>query len=178
MRKYLLSVLLLCLSVGFVQAQDETDSNQAFNVDANIQNPSTLINDGSIDLQVTGGKAPYTYKWTDQETSLKSNKATGLVEGIPYEVVVTDASGESVTQSYRIEAESITEHFNGFFKPLVNNMGSILFWGPFSSLGLYDPVVYADVKRVATPSWSVQTDEVYTLKKWLKSENSEVKKRR
>jgi AGCS family alanine or glycine:cation symporter len=176
MRKYLLSALLLCLTFGFVQAQEETDNNQAFEVNADIVNPSTLINDGSIELQVSGGSAPYTYKWTDQETSLKSNKATGLVEGISYDVIVTDSQGESVSQSYRIEAESITEHFNGFFKPLVDNMGAILFWDPFASLGLYDPVVYADVKRVATPSWSAQTDEVYTLKEWLKPEDAQVKK--
>ncbi|WP_304037757.1 amino acid carrier protein [Mesonia mobilis] len=154
----------------------QSDSNQDFEVEADIINPSSLINDGTIEIKVKGGTPPYTYKWTDQGTSLKSNKATGLVEGVPYEVVVTDSKGSSVTKSYRIEAESITEHFNGFFQPVVDNMSAVLFWDPFAAIGIYDPIIYADVKLIATPSWTAQTDEVYILQKWLKPEGSKVQK--
>ncbi len=174
MRKYLLSALFLCLSIGLMNAQ--SNENEDFDVKADLINPSSLINNGTIELTVKGGTPPYTYKWTNQSTSLKSNKATGLVEGIPYDVVITDAKGNSVTKSYRIKAESITEHFNGFFQPIVDNMSAVLFWDPFAALGIYDPVVYADVKLVATPSWSAQTDEIYTLQKWLKPEGTKVKK--
>ncbi|MAQ41150.1 amino acid carrier protein [Mesonia oceanica] len=174
MRKYLLSALFVCLSIGLINAQ--SDSNEDFDVKAEVTNPSTLINDGAIELKVLGGTPPYTYKWTNQGTSLKSNKATGLVEGIPYDVIITDAKGSSVTKSYRIKAESITEHFNGFFQPIVDSMSAILFWDPFAALGIYDPVVYSDVKLVAAPSWTAQTKQVYKLEKWLKPEGAKVKK--
>ena len=174
MRKYLLSALFLCFSISLMSAQ--SDDNADFEVEADLINPSSLINNGTIELTVEGGTPPYTYKWTDQSTSLKSNKATDLVEGIPYEVVITDSKGNSVTKSYRIEAESITEHFNGFFQPVVDNMSAVLFWDPFAAIGIYDPIIYADVKLIATPSWTAQTDEVYTLQKWLKPEGSKVQK--
>lgn len=174
MRKYLLSALFLCFSISLMSAQ--SDDNADFEVEADLINPSSLINNGTIELTVEGGTPPYTYKWTDQSTSLKSNKATDLVEGIPYEVVITDSKGNSVTKSYRIEAESITEHFNGFFQPVVDNMSAVLFWDPFAAIGIYDPVIYADVKLIATPSWSAKTTEIYTLQKWLKPEGSKVKK--
>ncbi|WP_439847399.1 amino acid carrier protein [Mesonia mobilis] len=154
----------------------QSDDNADFEVEADLINPSSLINNGIIELTVEGGTPPYTYKWTDQSTSLKSNKATDLVEGIPYEVVITDSKGNSVTKSYRIEAESITEHFNGFFQPVVDNMSAVLFWDPFAAIGIYDPIIYADVKLIATPSWTAQTDEVYILQKWLKPEGSKVQK--
>ena len=174
MRKYLLSALFLCFSISLMSAQ--SDDNADFEVEADLINPSSLINNGTIELKVEGGTPPYTYKWTDQSTSLKSNKATDLVEGIPYEVVITDSKGKSVTKSYRIEAESITEHFNGFFQPVVDNMSAVLFWDPFAAIGIYDPIIYADVKLIATPSWTAQTDEVYILQKWLKPEGSKVQK--
>lgn len=174
MRKYLLSALFLCFSISLMSAQ--SDDNSDFEVEADLTNPSSLINNGTIELTVKGGTPPYTYKWTDQSTSLKSNKATDLVEGVPYEVVITDSKGNSVTKSYRIEAESITEHFNGFFQPIVDNMSAVLFWDPFAAIGIYDPIIYADVKLIATPSWTAQTDEVYTLQKWLKPEGSKVQK--
>ena len=174
MRKYLLSALFLCFSISLMSAQ--SDDNSDFEVEADLTNPSSLINNGTIELTVKGGTPPYTYKWTDQSTSLKSNKATDLVEGVPYEVVITDSKGNSVTKSYRIEAESITEHFNGFFQPVVDNMSAVLFWDPFAAIGIYDPIIYADVKLIATPSWTAQTDEVYTLQKWLKPEGSKVQK--
>nr|WP_027885517.1 amino acid carrier protein [Mesonia mobilis] len=174
MRKYLLSALFLCFSISLMSAQ--SDDNSDFEVEADLTNPSSLINNGTIELTVKGGTPPYTYKWTDQSTSLKSNKATDLVEGIPYEVVITDSKGNSVTKSYRIDAESITEHFNGFFQPVVDNMSAVLFWDPFAAIGIYDPIIYADVKLIATPSWTAQTDEVYTLQKWLKPEGSKVQK--
>ena len=174
MRKYLLSALFLFFSISLMSAQ--SDDNSDFEVEADLTNPSSLINNGTIELTVKGGTPPYTYKWTDQSTSLKSNKATDLVEGVPYEVVITDSKGNSVTKSYRIEAESITEHFNGFFQPIVDNMSAVLFWDPFAAIGIYDPIIYADVKLIATPSWTAQTDEVYTLQKWLKPEGSKVQK--
>lgn len=168
MRKYLLSMLFsFSLLASF--AQD-------LQVKAKTDNPSKEINNGTIDLQVSGGVPPYTYKWSNQETSLHSSRAEGLTEGIPYSVMVTDSQGNSTTVVKTVKAKAITEHFNGTFAPIVETMGSILFWDPFAALGIYDPVVYADLKRVPAPEWTATVDAKFTLKKWLKPEGVKVKK--
>ncbi|MEM7484685.1 MAG: amino acid carrier protein [Bacteroidota bacterium] len=149
--------------------------SQELTVTGKTLNPSNGINDGAISLKVEGGKAPYTFKWSNQGTSLNATKATGLVEGIPYTVKVTDANGETVTKVFKVETEAITEIFNGFMTPAVSALGSILFWDPFAAVGIYDPVAYADMERIAIPNWSPDTENKYILKKWLKPESSQVK---
>jgi AGCS family alanine or glycine:cation symporter len=166
MRKYLLSLLLLFPVVSLF-AQD-------LEVEAKVGNPSLLINDGFIDLKVTGGTPPYSYKWDNQSTSLSSQRSEGITEGIPNTVVVTDAAGTSVTRSYKIEAEAITEHFNGTFVPIVASIEKVLFWDLFSAIGIYDPVMYADARRVPTPGWSPDVQNRFVLKQWLKPEGSSV----
>lgn len=184
MRKYLLSALFLCTAIVAIQAQvnvraqDNTGDrdSQALKVKSEIINPSDLINDGEIRLEVTGGVEPYTYKWSNQETSLTSNKASKLTEGIDYTVIITDAGQNTVTKSYRIPAESITENFNGAFTPIVDNMGAILFWDPFTAIGVYDPIVYADEKNVSIPGWENGIEDKFILKSWNIAEGSHVAK--
>jgi AGCS family alanine or glycine:cation symporter len=173
MRKYLLSFLFFLLIFSSLQAQEDFNEKD-IKVVPELINPSDLINDGIIELNVTGGVPPYTFKWSDQGTSLKSNKATGVVEGIDYTVVITDAEQNTLTKSYRIPAESITENFNGAFKPIVDNLASILFWDPFSAIGLYDPIVYADEKNVSIPNWYSGIQDAYKLEKWLVKEGEHV----
>ncbi|MDO6492748.1 MAG: amino acid carrier protein [Cellulophaga sp.] len=148
---------------------------QDFSVEGKVFNPSNSINDGVIKLEVSGGEAPYTYKWSNQSTPLSSNKATGLVEGISYTCIISDSSGKSVTKVFTVESEAITEVFNGTMTPAVSALGSVLFWDPFAAIGIYDPVVYADSKRVGIPNWSPELDDKFTLKKWLKSNGEKVK---
>ena len=166
MRKYLLSLLFLFPIVS-LSAQD-------LEVEAEVGNPSKLINDGFIDLKVTGGTPPYSYKWDNQATPLSSNRSEGLTEGIPNTVVITDAAGSSITRSYKIEAEAITETFNGTFVPIVASIEKVLFWDLFSAIGIYDPVMYADARRVPTPGWSPDVQDRFVLKQWMKPEGSSV----
>ncbi|HSI69865.1 MAG TPA: amino acid carrier protein [Gillisia sp.] len=168
MRKYLLS-LFFSFSILSLFAQE-------LDVKANIGNPSNIINDGFIELEVTGGVPPYTYKWDDQGTALHSPRAQGLAEGVPVNVIITDAEGTSTTRSYKVEAQAITEHFNGSFKPIVASMEKVLFWDLFSAIGIYDPVVYADVKNVPTPGWTAGIEDRFILKQWLKPENTRIEK--
>lgn len=151
-------------------------SAQELEVTGKTYNPSSNINDGVIELEVNGGTAPFTYKWSNQDTPLGSKRAMGLVEGVSYSVVVTDATGESVTKVFKVDTEAITEVFNGAMTPAVGALGSVLFWDPFAALGIYDPVAYADLKRVAIPGWSPDVENKYTLKKWLKSDGEKIRK--
>jgi len=140
--------------------------SQVLVINEKTGNASDLINDGFVELEVTGGTPPYTYKWSNPATPLNSSNATGLVEGLPYHVVVTDSRGISESRTFRIKPKRITEHFNGAAVPLVENLGSFLFWDPFSAIGIYDPVVYADVKKVPITGWEPGVEGLFTLKEW------------
>src|SRR5690554_4378243 len=168
MKKTLLSFLALILPIILF--------SQDINVEAVVSNPSKNINDGVITLNVTGGTEPYTYRWSNQNTPLKSNRSTGLTEGIPYSVVVTDADGNTKTAVFTVKTEAITEVFNGTMTPAVSALGSVLFWDPFAAIGIYDPVVYADSKRIGIPNWTNEVDNKYELKKWLKEDGVHVYK--
>ncbi|WP_442844737.1 amino acid carrier protein [Leeuwenhoekiella sp. H156] len=149
---------------------------QDLKVTADVSNPTTQINDGVAELKVTGGTPPYSYKWSNQNTPLSSNSASGLTEGIEHYVVVTDAAGNEVAEEFKIETESIVEVFNGTMTPAVAGLGSVLFWDPFAAVGLYDPVIYADLKMIAIPGWETGTPFKYTLKEWLVADGGKVKK--
>ncbi|WP_445382727.1 amino acid carrier protein [Robiginitalea sp. IMCC43444] len=166
--KYFYTVLLAFFSL-MAGAQD-------LQVKETISNPSNNINDGVIKLEVSGGRPPYTFRWSNQQTPLSSNKSTGLTEGIAYDVVIIDARGTSVTKEYTVPTEAITEVFNGAMTPAVGALGSILFWDPFDAIGIYDPVVYADVKKIGIPGWSPEVTDKFVLKRWIKAEGEKVKK--
>lgn len=148
--------------------------SQELQIEARITNPSNEINDGQITLKVLNGISPYTYKWSNQETPLSSPVSTNLVEGMPYTVTVTDAEGKSTTQSFTVETEAIAEAFNGLFKPLVDKLGSVLFWDPFAFIGIYDPIIYADSKYLFAPDWNAETTHRFELKKWFVEDNKQV----
>ncbi len=149
--------------------------SQTLIVQDRISNPTHLINDGVIELTVSGGEPPYSYKWSNQNTPLNSNISRELVEGITYKVEVSDASGAAVTKKYKVPTDAITEKFNGTFSPIVSGIGSVLFWDPFSAIGIYDPVVYADGRDVPIRAWQPGIQGRYSVKEWLKSEGAEVK---
>lgn len=149
---------------------------QDLEVKAKLINPSSEIDNGKIELKVIDGEEPFTYKWSKEDVSLSSSSASDLVEGIPYTVTVTDASGKTFTGEYTIKAESVAETFNGTFKPVVANLGKVLFWDPFAAVGLYDPVVYKDFEQIFAPGWNADTQERFKLEKWLVEDKTKVKK--
>lgn len=165
-QRYILPLFLLLTSLVY---------SQELIVNEKLINPTKSINDGIIELDVSGGTPPYTYKWSNQNTSLDSNRSENLTEGVEYSVVVTDASGNSIEKSYEVSAESITERFNGSFTPLVGVVSKILFWDPFAAIGLHDPVIYAEHFNVYDSRWEPGIEGVFVLEQWLKADGEKVK---
>jgi alanine or glycine:cation symporter, AGCS family len=151
-------------------------ANSPLNVQYSLVNLSKDINNAAIDLKVEGGVPPYQYYWSDQGTSLESSRARRLTEGMTYDVVVSDAEGNSVELSIKIPAESVVEKFNGNFKPIVDWMGGILFWDMFAALRLHDPVVYESSKYLFVPGWQPEQSDRYTLSRWVANNGAEVNK--
>lgn len=166
MKNYLLALISALLPI-FIFAQDLNIKGETFN-------PSANINDGVIKINVNGGVPPYTYRWDNQSTSLSSNEAIGLTEGVPYTVIVTDAVGNTETAVYTVNSEAITEIFNGLMTPAVSALGGVLFWDPFAAIGVYDPVVYSDFEHVGVPGWVSGIDDKFTLKNWLQPNEAHV----
>lgn len=165
----IVNVVFAFFTMAFCFAQELTVTGKTYN-------PSSQINDGVVELTADGGVPPYNFKWSNQETPQSSKRASGLVEGVAYSVIITDAEGTSVTKVFKVETEAITEIFNGAMTPAVSALGSVLFWDPFAALGIYDPVAYTDMIRIPIPNWSPDMKNKYVLKEWLKAEGSKVKK--
>jgi len=163
---WFLTSLFFMLSLS-INAQDDERKESDLKVTLDLNNPTREINDGVTMVNVEGGKAPYTYKWTKQSTSLQSNKSTGITEGQEESVTVTDANGVSVTKKFKIPAEAITEVVNSKVQPAVDFLGGILFWDPFAAVGIYDPVVYTNDREIPIPNWDATTSKTFSLKQWL-----------
>src|SRR5690554_3498232 len=156
--RLLLSLLLFITSI--TQAQE-------FVVNEKIKNLTDVINDGVIELEVSGGVPPYTYKWSDQSTALTSHKAEGLTEGVTYSVLITDAAGNSVSKEYSVATTTIAEQFNGTFTPIVSSVSSVLFWDPFAAMGLHDPMVYENGVAVLHPNGDPVKNGIPFIVIWL-----------
>jgi outer membrane protein OmpA-like peptidoglycan-associated protein len=82
-----------------------TEKTTSLNVFAKFvsENKCAEAKDGIAEVDVTGGKAPYTYKWSpgNATTSKIENLGAGL-----YSVTVTDAKGQTASTSVNIPAPS------------------------------------------------------------------------
>lgn len=178
MNKILRLVLIPFFLIALLQSNLQANSsptNDSLKVEVEVINPSSTINNGEIILKVSGGKEPYQYRWSNQNTALTASKATGLIEGKEYTVRISDANNQVLDKKITIEAESITENFNAVFDPVVEVMGNVLFWDPFAAIGLYDPVVMTDQEMIRTPDWNARTDKIFILKEKLVADGEQVK---
>lgn len=174
MTKYSLLSLFIFILGSFASAQHS--AKEAFEVQVEWTNPDSEINNGTAKVIVKGGTAPYLYKWSNVETPLASDESHGLIEGMKHSVLVTDAEGNSVSKTFKIPAESITEIFNSGVQPAVDVLGAVLFWDAFASIGLYDPVIYASHKDVLLPRISKAPQESFLVKSWLVDHETQVEK--
>jgi hypothetical protein len=87
-----------CAALG---AYTIDDPDMPLVLNATVTNASSATSaDGSIDITVTGGTSPYSYEWSNGETTAD---ITDLLPG-DYDVEVTDANGCVVTMNYTITA--------------------------------------------------------------------------
>lgn len=104
------------LAVGTygVTVTDASTPSKSVALQINVTGPSTDITipgivtnskgtDGAIDVSVTGGTSPYTYKWEDGPTT---DDRTGLAPNT-YTLVVTDANGCTKSTSFTVVIDSI-----------------------------------------------------------------------
>ncbi len=167
--------VLFTLFIYFI-SNAQVSSGGKMTIKLELQNPSSEINNGIAKVSVQGGEAPYEYKWSNVNTDLESSKSVGLIEGMNHSVTISDAEGNNTSKTFKIPAESITEIFNSKVQPAVDVLGAILFWDPFATLGIYDPVVYTSSKSISLPKEEVGAHEKFLLKKWLVEDGAEVKK--
>lgn len=140
-----------------------------------LSNDSEKLDDGRAQLVDVQGTPPFTYKWSNPTTELDSDNSSGLTEGIPFSVVIIDATGKSTTLTDVVPAESTEERINSVFLPFVNGLTSVLFWDPFSAIGIYDPVIYADEHRVFAAGYKRDDINKIFIQKWYAPEGAEVK---
>lgn len=64
---------------------------------------------GEAQVTVTGGTAPFSYSWSNGDTSAT---ATGLLGGIPYTVTITDAAGCTTTETVTVPFPTNTHNLS------------------------------------------------------------------
>ena len=150
----------------FTYAQKET--SDSLKLEIKYSNKSLNIQDGFAKAYITGGKQPFSYKWSNRNTDLKSNTSEGLTEGQEYSLTVTDADKNSVSQLFKISAESADEKINAFFVPIVNFMAKYLMGDIFAALNLYDPTIYDnDGNAIHYPNGDARTMSIPLVVIWL-----------
>jgi len=181
MWKNILTVIIILFCVHLSMAQEINNSNNkvesgenkkeentSLNVRFSIDDASEDINDGVIILNVTGGKKPYQYKWSEQSASFESPVFEGVTEGLSVYVTVTDAANNQEELKIKVPANSTSERINSIFKPIVNMMSNVLFWDPFAAMNLYDPVVYNENGTPVTyPNGEKKKNSIPFIVVWL-----------
>lgn len=176
MIKSRLFAFLALLLISFTNSIAQVQSADEMVVHLELLNPSSEINNGIAKVEIEGGLAPFQYKWSNVNTPLIDAESVGLIEGMEHSVIISDASGNTVSKKFTIPAKSITEIFNSKVQPAVDVLGAILFWDAFATIGVYDPVVYTSYKNIPLPPLEGTTDEEYQVKKWLVSGGSQVER--
>lgn len=82
---------------NFSVTQPTALSSSAIKVDDT--NPSAVVGNGTIDLNVTGGTAPYTYAWSGPGGFTASNQDLSNLNYGSYTVTITDANGCKSTRT-------------------------------------------------------------------------------
>ncbi len=138
--------------------------NAQMQVEIAFQNPSDEIRDASAVASIQHGVPPFRFQWSKKDVAMNSDTASGLDEGMKYNLVVTDANGSTTSTDFTVPASSLTERLNAFFIPLVDAISVVLLWDPFAAIGVYDPIVYqSDGSPLLHPNGEVVTQDCWLV---------------
>ena len=154
-------IVLFC---GLFTAQNAL----ALKAHLDMSNDSRLINDARAKVVIDQGVPPYNFKWSKQSVAQNKDECSGLTEGLPVHVTITDASGATLTLTGVTPASNAEEDLNTAVLPIVNDLGSVLFWDPFAAIGIYDPVIYNDNGQPSLyPNGDVRKTSIPFIVVWL-----------
>ncbi len=164
MKKVILFVFSVLMLTNILVSQ----TAEKLSLEITVVNLSTNISDGEATANVRGGIAPYTYKWSNQSTYLKSSTSVGMTEGKKYFLKVTDAAGDSIIEEIYIPAVSINENINATFIPVVDFMANIILADIFAMTGIYDPIIYDEAGNpMCYPNGDAKSMKIPFVVVWL-----------
>jgi AGCS family alanine or glycine:cation symporter len=87
-------------------------------------------------------------------------------------------SGNSFSQEPdgSVQEETISDKINSSFQPVVDGLGLVLFWDPFESIGVYDPIVYREKAIVRAPGWENDKVQKISVAEWFVADGDDVQK--
>ena len=133
----------LLLSFSSLKAERISNDNGSIVVEFLFDNPTDSINNVEASVYVLKGGG-VSCKWSKSSVALSDTFAQGFTEGIPFNVIVYNSTGDSLFIEREVEAESASDLLNSLMTPLTDLLWGVLSWDPFSAIGLYDPVVRND----------------------------------
>ncbi|MBK8808094.1 MAG: alanine:cation symporter family protein [Bacteroidales bacterium] len=163
--KFKLSIIFLFL---FLVHSLYGNGTESFSIDILTYNQSANIKDGYAVASINGGNAPFKYFWDIASVDTLTNQANELIEGVTYNVTITDATNKSVSATFKIEAQTANEHINTIFYKTVDFTSSILLMDVFAALNLYDPVIYDEFNNpLLNPNGSKKKMSIPFIVVWL-----------
>ena len=160
MKKYLLLVVsVFSLSILY---------SQELKVDYTVTDESDELNTATININASGGRAPYQYFWSEKSVSTTTSTLKNATEGKKYTVEVVDALKARDTIVFNVPAVSVPEKMSSLFAPVVGFMDTYFFFDPFHGLGLYDNRVKDENGNVLlNPNGTERTIKVPFMVIWL-----------
>lgn len=85
-------------------------------------------------------------------------------------------TGFSQEPAEQIQEQTISDKINSSFQPVVDGLALVLFWDPFESIGIYDPVVYREKAIIRAPGWENDKVQKISVSQWFVANGDQVKK--
>ena len=157
----------LLLSFSSLKAEIISNDNGSIVVEFLFDNPTDSINNVEASVYVLKG-GEVTCKWSKSSVALSDTFAQGFTEGIPFNVIVYNSTGDSLFIEREVDAESASELLNSLMTPLTDLLWGVLSWDPFAAIGLYDPVVRnGEGMALLKPNGDLVTRGVPFIVVWL-----------